>query len=395
VDVALKGFSRFPTWMWKNHVMRKFIIWLRHHNSHMKPEHRCGIFGLDLYSLHLSMQAVVKYFDEKDPMTAVNVEDFYSCFDRYGDDPQTYGLATSQQRNNVELGSYKDVFGEVGCCKAVIDAHTRVTEAAKKIVVIDNDIANADELFMAQMNAEVVVSAEEYYRGMYASKVSTWEIRDNHFFHCLERVQAHLLATRGANRVVVWAHNSHIGDASHVFMADPTAAPPRTVSSRRRGRVNHEVNIGQLCKEKYKDRCLLIGQTTYHGQVLAAHQWNDAHHVMTVKDGLEGSVEELMHQVSHQSGKSQFLLNLRDPDVIKQLHTERIGATSQAVPIYMLERAIGVIYHPHTELQSHYFHVDLTRQFDMVVHFDKTHAVTPLDKEEPAALEIETYPSGL
>jgi erythromycin esterase-like protein len=371
IEQAMNGFSRFPTWMWKNYPMKTFLVWLREHNRNLKPEQRCGIFGVDLYSLHLSMHAVVDYLDKLDPLTAVSIEDFYSCFDKFGKDPQDYGMLVNTGPNFM---------ARPDCRQAAVQALAAICRHNKALKLHDvsdeltSSVADQDEQFIAEINAQVVVAAEEYYRSMFGSKESTWEIRDTHFFACLEKVRAHLFATRNQNnRVVVWAHNSHLGDAKHVKLGQP----------------RHELNLGELVKNKYGDKSISIGQFCYNGYVTAAHKWDGPHHTLQIRDALPDSWEEICHQVAHQSGNPHFMLDMRRGSHCYQILETKLRNTP------LLERAIGVIYAADTELRSHYFLAKVEKQFDISVFFDNTHELTPLDKVEPPTLEMETYPFGL
>jgi erythromycin esterase-like protein len=347
---ALAGFRRFPAWMWRNTIVRDFIERLHAHNRTLAPDRRTGVFGLDLYSLHASMQAVVAYLERIDPANAQAVRERYACFDRFGDDPQRYGYATE-----LELGD--------DCRAAVREALTRISERALDYARRDG-IPAADEAFLTEANARVAADAERYYRTMFAWDASSWNVRDRHMDETLAGVRAHLRATRGDDRVVVWAHNSHLGDA-------------RATTMGREG----EVNLGQLARERYDGEVVNVGQFTYDGTVIAADDWGGPHEVMNVRPAQPRSYEALFHAVA-----PAFALDVREPRVRDALGGER------------LERAIGVIYRPQTELRSHYFTADLPRQFDLAVHIDRTRALDPLDRVEPAPPEREapeTFPSGV
>jgi erythromycin esterase-like protein len=350
VGDALAGFARFPTWMWRNTVVRHFVQHLRARNAERPPDRRAGIFGLDLYSLHASMEAVVAYLERVDPASASKVRERYACFDRFGDDPQRYGYATQ-----VQLGE--------GCRTAVLEALREIAERAGAYAARDG-VAAADEAFVAEANARVAADAEAYYRTMFTWDQSSWNVRDRHMADTLARVREHLRATRGSDRVVVWAHNSHLGDARATRMG-------------REG----EVNLGQLARERWGGAVCNVGLFTYDGTVVAADDWAEPHRVMHVRPALALSYEALFHDVA-----PSFALDLRDERVRAALGGERI------------ERAIGVIYRPETELRSHYFHADLARQFDLIVHVDRTRALEPLDAVEPPPPKDElpeTFPTGV
>jgi len=361
-DLYERLFMNFPRWMWRNETMRDFILWLREWNATMQPAQRCGIFGLDVYSLHLSMSEVLKYLREHSPETAELVVREYSCFDKFGDDAQTYAQI-------VKMGLAK------GCRDSVVSALKLVSERCAVPYSESKQgetLFAEDENFIAQMNARVIVDAERYYTSMFDPMENSWNIRDTHFFDTLVRVRAHLLQTRHSNRVAVWAYNSHLGDARYAHLD----ASSRAV---------HELNIGELINEKYGEQSISVGQLTYTGTVMAAHDWGSNHKVKQVRKALPNSYEEFFHLVAEKTDNKNFTVDLRNQHVEKAL---RRGG-------HRLERAIGVIYRPQTERHSHYYFCDLAKQFDILCFFDETSAVKPLDKMEVMADEPETFPSGL
>jgi erythromycin esterase-like protein/predicted phosphoribosyltransferase len=349
---ALAGFERFPSWMWRNADVLDFIGWLKDHNEHVYSlDRQVGFYGLDLYSLHKSMNEVIAYLELKDPVEAAKAKVLYGCMDRYGKDPQNYGLM-------VGAGVSQ------GCRTEVIQQLTdlRTKEAA---FLARNGQAAADEFFFAEQNARLVKNAEQYYRKMFRSDVSSWNLRDEHMTETLVELIAHLQSHHGSSKVVIWAHNSHLGDA-------------RATDMGRRG----ELNVGQLVRQAFPYQCSLVGFTTYTGTVTAASGWHLPAERKQVLPGLDGSYEQLFHQV----GIPKFWLDLtRDNPAVEALKEPR------------LERAIGVIYLPESERQSHYFHADLARQFDAVLHFDITRAVEPLERTAAWSTDEapETFPVGL
>lgn len=332
---SLSGFTRFPTWMWRNSVVLDFVGWLRDHNDHLTPgERKAGFYGLDLYSLHSSVQAVLSYLEKVDPDAAKKARYRYSCFDHYGEDNQAYGYAAS--------------FGMTEPCEdEVVNQLVELQRCAADYSRRDGRVAD-DEYFFAEQNARLVISAEEYYRTMFHGKVSSWNLRDQHMAETLDNLVAHLDRQGGHTRVVVWAHNSHLGDARATRMGQ-----------------SGEWNIGQLVREKYGHDSVLVGLTTYSGTVTAASDWGEPPERKNVRPGLEGSVEKLFHRV----GIPTFLLPLRAGE-----------PAAEALRTPMLERAIGVIYRPQTERISHYFDAVLSGQFDAVIHSDETRAVEPLER---------------
>ena len=349
---ALGGFERFPAWMWRNADVLDFIGWLRDHNEHVYSlEHQVGFYGLDLYSLHKSINEVIAYLERKDPEEAAKARALYGCLDRYGKDPQNYGLM---------VGS-----GVGDSCRAEVIQQLTDLRAKEVEYMSLNGQAAADEFFFAEQNARLVKNAEQYYRKMFRSDVSSWNQRDEHMMETLVELIAHLQSHMGSSKVVVWAHNSHLGDARATAMAQ-------------RG----ELNIGQLVRQAFPYQSKLIGFTSYTGTVAAASGWHLPVERKQVRPGMDGSYEQLFHQV----GIPNFWLDLTaDNPAVKALKEPR------------LERAIGVVYLPETERQSHYFKADLAGQFDAVLHFDLTRAVEPLERTVEWARDEapETYPVGL
>jgi erythromycin esterase-like protein len=349
-DSALGGFKRFPTWMWRNTVVLDFVEWLKRHNASAKDRMQVGFYGLDLYSLRGSMEAVLAYLERVDPEAARRARQRYSCFDYFGD-AQAYGYAAA--------------FGvEEPCEAAVVDQLVELRRRAADYANRDGQLAR-DEFFTAEQNARLVKNAEEYYRSMFRGRAESWNKRDRHMAETLEALVAHLEGEGRRAKVVVWEHNSHLGDARATEMGE-----------------GGELNVGQLVRERYGADSVLVGFTTYAGTVTAAHDWDQPAQRMRVRPALEGSYEKLFHE----TGLGRFYLDLG-----------AAGRASDLLRRPRLERAIGVIYRPETERWSHYFNARLADQFDVVIHFDETRAVVPLeagtgwhDGEPP-----ETYPSGV
>ena len=354
---ALAGFVRFPTWMWRNTVVLDFVGWLRQHNADNNATQRqVGFYGLDLYSLYASIDAVLRYLEQVDPEVAARARERYACFENFGRDAQTYGLLSGYAQRD-------------SCEDAVIQQLTDMRNHALDYARRDGLLAE-DEFFYADQNAQVIKNAEEYYRSMYHGRNNTWNLRDRHMADTLDALVTHLDRTRGEpTKVVVWAHNSHLGDARATEMGH-----------------NGELNLGQLMRERHGDQTRLIGQTTYTGTVTAADDWDEPAQRKRVRQGMIGSYEMLFHLV----GAPNFLLPLRDEaDALAGLYEPR------------MERAIGVIYKPETERYSHYFYAQLPNQFDAVLHLDETRALEPLERTSHWGGETEheeapeTYPSAL
>jgi len=348
---SLSGFERFPSWMWRNADMLDFIGWLRDHNENVwSMEHQVGFYGLDLYSLHKSMNEVIAYLERTDPKEAAKARILYGCIDRFGRDPQNYGLLAGA--------------GVSDNCRAEVIQQLTDLRAKEVEYLSRNGRAAADEFFFAEQNARLVRNAESYYRKMFRSYVSSWNLRDEHMMEMLVELIAHLQSVNGDAKVVVWAHNSHIGDA-------------RSTEMSWRG----ELNIGQLAREAFPGKCRLIGFTTYAGTVTAASGWRLPAERKHVRPGLEGSYEKLFHQ----TGVPDFWLDLTTDD-----------PAVEALRKPKLERAIGVVYQPESERHSHYFEASLAGQFDAVIHHDLTRAVEPLERTAAwvANEAPETFPAG-
>lgn len=352
-DQALSGFERFPAWMWRNVVLRDFIEWLHTHNRRQR-ERQTGFYGLDLYSLHRSMQEVIGYLATIDPVAAARARDRYACFDHASaDDGQAYGFAAA--------------FGAgLSCERQAIDQLVELQLNAVEYARRDGLLAE-DEIFYAQQNAQTVRNAEVYYRAMFGGRVTSWNLRDQHMAQTLHALLTHL--GRGSQsepaRVVVWAHNSHVGDARATEVGS-----------------DGQLTLGQLVRERYGADCRLIGFTTYTGTVTAASEWGGIAERKVVRPALNGSVEELLHE----TGRSEFLVSAAISH-----------AAADPLDVVRLGRAIGVIYLPQTERQSHYYHVRPGEQFDAIIHIDRTRALEPLEVTSSwsAGETPETYPTGL
>jgi erythromycin esterase-like protein len=350
-NAALSDFRRFPAWMWRNRDVLAFVEWLRARNdAHVNAVTKARFYGLDLYSLRASIEAVVDYLDRVDPEEAKRARARYSCFDHVGAEGQQYGYALAYA-------------GAIPCENEVVTQLIELRRKADAYLRRDGWVAD-DEFFFAEQNARLVRNAEEYYQQMYRAEVSSWNLRDRHMAGTLDALIEHLDRQRPRAKVIVWEHNSHVGDA-------------RSTEMGQRG----ELNVGQLARQRYGNESVLIGFTTYDGTVTAASEWGGPAERKRVRAASPDSHEAFLHQ----NDDKDFWLDTTQPAVHAALNTPR------------LERAIGVIYRPETERGSHYFHARLGEQFDAVIHLDHTQAVEPLertslwDKGEPP----ETYPSGI
>lgn len=349
---ALADFKRFPAWMWRNADVLDFVGWLREHNDQLPADRRVGFHGLDLYSLHSSIGAVLEYLDRTDQAAARRARARYSCFEDIADDPQRYGYVT-------EFGL------SPGCEDEVVGQLVEMLQQRDRLLRRDGSVAE-DALFSAEQNARLVKNAEQYYRAMFQGRVSSWNLRDSHMAEMFEALREHLARRRGGPaKLVVWAHNSHVGDAR----ADE------------RGDIG-ELTVGQLIRQRHVGDTVLLGFTTHTGTVTAATDWGEPAERKLVRPSLPNSCERLFHD----TGLARFFLRLQGAGPVTELLDQR-----------RLHRAIGVIYRPDTERLSHYFESRLSRQYDAVFHLDRTRALEPL--ERTSAWERgeapETFPSGV
>lgn len=340
------AFRRFPSWMWRNLEFAALVDWMRTWNAEMPGKDRAGFYGLDIYSLSASIEAVLAYLDAHDPSAAAAARQRYACLTPWQHEPSVYGRA-------VLSDTYRSCEADVlHQCEDLL--RRRLDDARK----------DKEALFDAAQNARLIASAERYYRIMYYGGAESWNLRDTHMFETLARI----LEERGPTaKAVVWAHNSHIGDARHTDM----------------GVVRDELNVGQLCRDKFGDQAALIGFGTDRGEVAAADDWDGDMKVMRLKPARTDSFEAIFRE----AGRPAALLDFRKPDA---------KAASSLLSEPRLERFVGVIYRPENELQSHYASAVLSRQFDAYAWFDKTHAVTPLKGAvHPAGGQPDTWPFGL
>jgi erythromycin esterase-like protein len=363
---SLAGFRRFPTWMWRNADVLDFVGWLRAHNDALPAgAPKVGFYGIDLYSLHGSIEAVLAYLDKVNPEAARQARQRYACFEQFGDDPQGYGYATG--------------FGAAeSCADEAVGQLLEFQRRTAELMQRDGRLAE-DEFFFAEQNARLVKNAEAYYRSMFRGRES-WNLRDTHMAETLDALAAHLDRQGRHAKVVIWAHNSHLGDARATEMG-----------------AAGELNVGQLVRERYGRAAFNIGFSTYEGTVTAASDWDAPAERKRVRPALSDSYEALLHAAATGAERTvagppataeahpNFLLLLRDG-----------GEAAELLRAPRLERAIGVIYRPETERRSHYFGARLADQFDAVIHIDTTRAVEPLERSagwERGELP-ETYPSG-
>ena len=343
---APAAFQRFPTWMWANRQVLALLYWMRDYNGTLADrDESVGFYGLDLYSLYNSIDSVVRYLDDVDPEAARVARHRYGCLSPWQGDPAAYGAAATSGRYEA---CEQDV---VRMLRDLLD---------KRFQYADRD---GERFLDAAQNARLIANAERYYRTMYRGGRASWNLRDTHMFDTLETLLRH----RGPDaRAVVWAHNSHLGDASATEMG-----------------AGGQINVGQLCRERFGSEAYLVGFGTDRGTVAAASDWDGPLEIKQVRPSHEQSYE----RVCLDSGIPSFLLPLREGDA---------GAARHRLLAERLERAIGVIYRPETEVQSHYFYASLPRQFDEYIWFEETRAVDALLEATEEGKDLpETFPFGL
>lgn len=347
---ALGAFERFPRWMWRNHDVTSFIEWLHGENACRAHPARVGFYGLDLYSMHASMRAVIAYLEDNDHEAAARARSRYACFDHIGLDPQSYGM---QAHFGIGPACEREVIAQL------VDMQLRKLARSGRSPV-------GDAWFHAVQQAHVVRNAEAYYRTMFAGRSSSWNLRDTHMADTLDMLADHLGDGEPA-KVVVWAHNSHVGDARATEMGD-----------------DGQVTLGQLVRQRHPGESALVGFTTHTGTVIAAADWDEPAERKRVRGSLPGSWEELFHEADVE----QFYLLAADITRVVGPDVER------------LQRAIGVVYMPQSERRSHYLHARLAAELDIVIHIDSTRAVEPTDLLEseqttPARELPDLYPTGV
>jgi erythromycin esterase-like protein len=328
---SLEGFKRFPVWMWKNKEMLSFIEQLKEINLQRSSEKKIAFYGLDLYSMYSSIEAVISYLDKVDPVAAQMARKRYDCFYRYGSDDDSYGQAMNYVKEN--------------CQKQVVDQLLELQKKRNEYLQ-KNNLQGSEELFYAEQNARVAKDAEQYYREMFNRRVKTWNLRDLHMADMVEEVSSHVKKISGASKIVVWAHNSHVGNALATEFSE-----------------SEELSLGQLVLFRHWGDSYLVGFTTYEGTVAAASHWGAKVEKKTLNPALDDSYEELFHNTDIKTFMLDFNDLTSDLDTFKKDH---------------LERSVGVVYNPESERVSHYFNARMADQFHAVIHIDHTSAVEPL-----------------
>ncbi|KAI0335983.1 hypothetical protein GY45DRAFT_1316007 [Cubamyces sp. BRFM 1775] len=379
---SLAEFERFPKWMWKNEVMPPFIAYLKQHNERIlnetnDPSETVSFYGMDLYSLHRSAQQVIEYLEKVDPEGAKAARKRYNCFERFGEDTMRYAYET-------QFGLKKD-------------CHREVIENLKNLLVNRHKIlehelgrdANGhphEEQFVAEMNALVVKDAEEYYRTMMTEDVLSWNLRDEHFARTVASIAQFLAPSDsgpGRAKIVVWAHNSHIGDARATDMG------------RRRG----EINIGQRCREIFgDDKVFNIGFLTNRGTVTASHNWDEPPYLQRMNPPIDNSLEAIFDKWADMD---TFIVTHKiitdDKGKTKKIKVSEELSDFLDRPRY--QRFIGVIYRRLTEVPSHYSKCSAAKQFDCIAHVRESRGIEPLESEntwkgQKAEADL-TFPFGV
>ncbi|HEY0535512.1 MAG TPA: erythromycin esterase family protein [Actinoplanes sp.] len=326
---ALRAYERWPTWMWANEEVVDFARWLRSFND--RNGRKIGFHGLDLYSLWESLHEVLVWLREHDPEGVPAALEAYHCLEPFHEDPNAYAYATR--------------FAGRSCEQAVV--RMLVEMRGRKLP--------------AWQNAEVVAGAEHYYRTMIQGGPRSWNVRDRHFDETLDR----LLTSYGhAARAVVWAHNTHVGDA-------------RATDQTRHG----EVTLGELARERYgPENVVLVGLGSHHGTVVAGRGWGAPMELMGVPAARRGSLEDVLHGAAPPEALFVFPPIAQRPGLL----VDEIG-----------HRAIGVVYRPERDSWGNYVPTVLGDRYDAFIWLDETHAVRPLHTLKVDRREPETYPSGV
>ncbi|KAL6048840.1 Erythromycin esterase [Balamuthia mandrillaris] len=388
VEESLRGFARFPSWMWRNTEMVDFLEWLREHNAAVEdPLDKVGFYGMDMYSLVTSAHEVLQFLDKTDSKAALEARNLYSCFMQYGEDTRSYGRAAAA---GLSKGCRQN------CLKVLMDLKSKSDEYLSR-----DGFAAEDELFYATTNAEVVKGAESYYRNMMKGGPNSWNLRDSHMVNTILNLHKHRSRHNCQSKLIVWAHNSHLGDARATSM----------------GQQRGKHNVGQLLRERLgMENTFNIGLTTNTGTVTAASSWNGPWKMKKVNPGRADSYEGLFHCIAEETKEPNFMFVFNEvvpPSgepgqsalmscCVQGKHRRKQAICrelNQYLGVPMLERYIGVIYRPESELASHYARSILSAQYDAVIHLDETSALPPLDSEShhPSWEEEnipETYPIG-
>lgn len=351
---VLHAFNRWPTWMWANREVVALVEWLRDYNKNLSEDRKVGFYGLDVYSLWESMEAVIGFLQRVDPGAIKSAIEAYRCFEPYGRNVEDYARATA--------------FVPESCEDEVIDMLVSLRNKASQYG--RDGVGRREEYFNAEQNAIVVRDAELYYRKMMQGGTLTWNIRDKHMVYTLKRLME--FYGKDHSKSIVWAHNTHIGDARQTDMANADM-----------------VNIGQLVREYENERnVILVGFGTYRGTVIAAREWGEMMHKMYVPAAVKGSWESFIHTLTNSRNTLIIFADdtgEKNKELIEQMASMRKG-----------QRAIGVVYNPEYEMYGNYVPTNLIKRYDAFLYIDRTHHLHPLHMPEVQDEDLpETFPSGL
>ena len=379
---VLHSFNRWPTWMWANKEMVELVEWLKEYNDTIVNQQKLsttidktiGFYGLDLYSLWESMEAIIEYLKKKEPSLLKQAIDAYNCFEPYNKDVEAYARATAFVPENCE----EEVIEILTSLKGKHGTNEKTTVG---------DL-NKEEYFNAEQNAIVAKDAERYYRTMMKGDVNSWNLRDTHMMDTLERLMDFYSQndSNSKSKAIIWAHNTHIGDARFTDMAQ-----------------ERMINIGQLVREKKGiDNTVLIGFSTYSGTVIAANQWGAKMEKMDVPPAREGSWDNLLHNMNNDTKNDKVIIFKREDFALdtdtktlskekNSIHDEHHKSNSSRG-----QRAIGVVYNPKYERFGNYVPTVLSKRYDALIFIDKTNALSPLHMKAIKNKDLpETFPTGV
>lgn len=355
-EQVLRAFDRWPTWMWANREVAEFAEWLKTHNDGLAPGKRVGFYGLDVYSLWDSMEAVVSYLETVDPAFAQEARRAYLCFEPYGGDPQAYARATAMVPATCED-----------------EAVAVLRRLRSKAPEYRDD--GPEAYYNAEQNALIAQGAERYYRAMLHGGGASWNVRDRHMVETLERLMAH----HGKNATaVVWEHNTHVGDARYTDMASAGM-----------------VNVGQLVREAHPapGQVFLAGFGTYSGSVIAGAMWGAPMEIMHMPNARKGSLEDMLHRAGALRAAAKGNATLRNLLLLFDGSPDG-GVYGMDQPVE--HRAIGVVYDPQAERWGNYVPTIVPRRYDAFLFLDETHALQALHLPPDLTAGLpDTWPSGM
>ncbi|GHA43727.1 hypothetical protein GCM10007103_26130 [Salinimicrobium marinum] len=336
---VLQKFKRWPTWMWANWEVAAFAEWMKKYNSQLEPDKKIGFYGLDVYSLWESLENIVKYLEKEDPETAALAKQAADCFEPY-------------RKNDSYVSAYRGM--DQHCREEVVQLLREVRGNVKKY---DDERESG---LNAEINSLVMKNAEKYYEAMATFDNSSWNVRDTHMVETLNTLMDF---HDDDAKVIIWEHNTHIGDARATDMA-----------------AHGMHNVGQLVREQHQESgVVLVGFGSYEGSVIAGDFWGGKMRKMELPKAIDGSVEKILHQL----GGTNKLLIFDDHSPLKKTFKEKLG-----------HRAVGVVYDPERE-RGNYVPSRLSERYDAFLYIDKTRGLHPLHFEPNGNLVPETYPFGI